>query len=181
MKINDTFIKGLKIIEPNIFRDSRGTFIKTFTDSFFQENGLVIDIKETYYSISHQDVIRGMHFQIPPHDHIKLIYVPYGSILDVVLDIRKNSPTYGSYFSTEISSHNGKVLIVPKGLAHGFKSLENNTNVVYMQTTGYSQEHDCGIKYNSFNFDWQCTDPKMSERDNAFAPFDAFESPFIDE
>lgn len=181
MKINDTFIKGLKIIEPNIFRDSRGMFIKTFTDSFFQENGLVIDIKETYYSISHQDVIRGMHFQIPPHDHIKLIYVPYGSILDVVLDIRKNSPTYGSYFSTEISSHNGKVLIVPKGLAHGFKSLENNTNVVYMQTTGYSQEHDCGIKYNSFNFDWQCTDPKMSERDNAFAPFDAFESPFIDE
>lgn len=181
MKINDTFIKGLKIIEPNIFRDSRGMFIKTFTDSFFQENGLVIDIKETYYSISHQDVIRGMHFQIPPHDHIKLIYVPYGSILDVVLDIRKNSPTYGSYFSTEISSHNGKVLIVPKGLAHGFKSLEDNTNVMYMQTTGYSQEHDCGIKYNSFNFDWQCTDPKMSERDNAFAPFDAFESPFIDE
>ncbi|WP_294876623.1 MULTISPECIES: dTDP-4-dehydrorhamnose 3,5-epimerase family protein [unclassified Sulfurospirillum] len=181
MKINDTFIKGLKIIEPNIFRDSRGMFIKTFTDSFFQENGLVIDIKETYYSISHQDVIRGMHFQIPPHEHIKLIYVPCGSILDVVLDIRKNSPTYGHYFSTEISASNGKVLIVPKGLAHGFKSLENNTNVVYMQTTGYSQEHDCGIKYNSFNFDWKCTDPKMSERDNAFAPFDAFESPFIDE
>jgi len=181
MKINDTFIKGLKIIEPNIFQDSRGMFIKTFNDGFFQENGLVIDIKETYYSISHQDVIRGMHFQIPPHDHIKLIYVPYGSILDVVLDLRKKSPTYGSYFSVEISSHNGKVLIVPKGLAHGFKSLEDNTNVVYMQTTGYSQEHDCGIKYNSFNFDWKCTDPKMSERDNAFAPFDAFESPFTDE
>jgi len=181
MKIIDTFIKGLKILEPNIFQDSRGMFIKTFTDSFFQENGFVIDIKETYYSISHQDVIRGMHFQTPPHDHVKLIYVPHGSILDVVLDIRKNSPTYGLYFSTEISAHNGKVLIVPKGLAHGFKSLEDNTNVTYMQTTGYSQEHDCGIKYNSFNFDWECSDPKMSDRDNAFTTFGAFESPFTDE
>jgi len=179
MKIIDTSINGLKIMEPNIFRDSRGMFIKTFTDSFFQENGLVIDIKETYYSISHQDVIRGMHFQIPPYDHIKLIYVPYGSILDVVLDIRKNSPTYGHYFSTEISSINGKILIVPQGLAHGFKSLEDSTNVVYMQTTGYSQEHDCGIKYNSFNFDWKCAEPKMSERDNSFVAFSEFETPFI--
>lgn len=179
MKIIDTSIAGLKIIEPKIFRDNRGVFIKTFTDDFFQKNGLDISVKETYYSISHQNVIRGMHFQIPPDDHIKLVYVPKGKIIDVVLDIRKNSPTYGDYFSTEISSNNGKILVVSKGLAHGFKSLEDETIVVYMQTTSYSQAHDCGLKYDSFNFDWKCIDPKISERDNAFVPFSSFDTPFI--
>ena len=135
MKIINTAIKGLKILEPRIFEDSRGKFIKTFTNDFFQENGLDIDIKETYYSISHKDVIRGMHFQTPPYEHIKLVYVPAGKIMDVVLDIRKNSPTFGGFFSCELSSDNGKVLIIPKGLAHGFKSLEDNTNVTYMQTS----------------------------------------------
>lgn len=181
MKIIDTFINGLKIIEPNIFHDDRGLFIKTFTDEFFQKNGLDISIKETYYSISHQNVIRGMHFQIPPHDHVKLVHVTHGSILDVVLDIRKDSPTYGEYFSTELSLSNGKIIIIPKGLAHGFKSLDNNTSVVYMQTTCYSQEHDCGIQYDSFNFDWQCNTPIVSPRDKSFSHFDIFKTPFIDE
>ena len=179
MKLIETKISGLKILEPRVFEDTRGKFIKTFNDTFFKEQGLDIQIKESYYSISHKNVLRGMHFQTPPHDHLKIIYVPYGKIIDVVLDIRKNSPTYGESFDIELSSENAKVLIIPKGLAHGFKSLEDNTNVTYMQTSGYSPECDAGIKYDSFGYDWDMNDTKISERDLNFEKFDSFDSPFI--
>lgn len=179
MKIVETPIIGLKILEPKIFKDSRGRFIKTFTDDFFKDHGLDIAIKETYYSLSHKDVIRGMHFQTPPFEHVKLVYVPSGKIIDVVLDIRKNSSTYGKHFSLEVSSDNGKVLIIPKGLAHGFKSLRDNTNVTYMQTTGYAPNNDAGIKFDSFGFNWECEKPKLSDRDCSFELFDTFDSPFI--
>lgn len=178
MKLIKTSIKGLLILEPKIFEDARGKFIKTFTNDFFKKNNVNIQIQETYYSISNKDVIRGMHFQTPPHDHIKIVYVPTGKIIDVVLDIRKSSSTYGQYFSTELSSDNGKILIIPQGLAHGFKSLEDNTNVTYMQTTVYAPNNDAGIKYNSFGFDWQCEKAQLSPRDLAFETLDEFQTPF---
>ncbi len=181
VKIINTEIEGLRILEPRIFKDTRGKFIKTFTDLFFKENGLDIEIKETYYSISHKNVIRGMHFQTPPYEHIKLVYVPYGKIIDVVLDIRKNSPTYGESFSLEISSENGRVLIIPKGLAHGFKSLEDNTNVTYMQTTAYALNNDAGIRFDSFGFDWKLENPELSQRDISFLTLEEFKTPFVSE
>lgn len=179
MKIIDTPIIGLKILEPKIFEDDRGKFIKTFNDKFFKENNLNIHIKETYYSISHKNVIRGMHFQTPPYDHIKLVYVAAGEIIDVVIDIRKNSPTYGNYFQTNLSSKNGKILIIPKGFAHGFKSLYDNTNVTYIQTSLYSSKNDCGIRYDSFGFNWECCDPQLSQRDLTFITLDKFNTPFV--
>jgi dTDP-4-dehydrorhamnose 3,5-epimerase len=179
MKIIDTTLDGLKILEPIIFEDTRGKFIKIFTNDFFKEKGLDINIQETYYSISHKNVIRGMHFQTPPYEHVKLVYVPNGKILDVILDIRKCSPTFGKYFSCELSSENGRVLIIPKGLAHGFKSLEDNTNVTYMQTTCYAPNNDVGIRYDSFGFDWRCDNPKLSNRDQSFPTLLEFESPFV--
>jgi dTDP-4-dehydrorhamnose 3,5-epimerase/CDP-3, 6-dideoxy-D-glycero-D-glycero-4-hexulose-5-epimerase len=179
MKVLNTEISGLKIIEPNIFEDNRGKFVKTFNDSFFREIGIDIDIKESYYSISQKDVIRGMHFQIPPYEHTKIVYVPYGRVLDTVLDIRKGSPTYGSVFSIELSSQNGKFLVIPAGLAHGFKSLEDNTNVTYLQTTVYSPEYDFGIKYDSFGFNWKCENKNISQRDLSFPLFKDFNSPFV--
>jgi len=179
MKIIDTEIFGLKIIEPRVFEDIRGKFIKTFTDDFFQEAGLDIEIKETYYSLSNRDVIRGMHFQTPPYDHIKIVYVPHGKIVDVVLDIREGSPSYGQFFSIELSSENNKILVIPKGLAHGFKSLEDNTNVTYMQTTSYAPNNDDGIRYDSFGFDWNCSHPKLSDRDLGLSKFKEFKSPFF--
>jgi len=179
LKIIQTSIEGLQILEPRVFEDSRGKFIKTFNNDFFKENGLDIDIKETYYSLSHKDVLRGMHFQTPPHDHLKLVYVPLGKIIDVVLDIRKGSATYGKSFEVELSSDNARILIIPKGLAHGFKSLENNTNVTYMQTSGYAPECDAGLRYDSFSYDWNLTNPQMSDRDKEFENFSDFDSPFI--
>lgn len=179
LRIVDTKINGLKILEPIVFEDTRGKFIKTFNDAFFKEHGMDIQINESYYSISHKDVIRGMHFQTPPHDHLKLVYVPHGRIIDVVLDIRKNSLTYGESFEIELSSANAKILIIPKGFAHGFKSLDDNTNVTYMQTSGYVPGCDEGIKFDSFGYDWNLLDAKMSERDLSFEDFDTFDSPFV--
>lgn len=179
MKIIDTDIVGLKILEPRVFEDSRGRFIKTFNNDFFMEHNLNIHIKETYYSLSHKDVIRGIHFQTPPFEHTKLVYVPSGKILDVVFDIRKNSPTYGKYFSMELSSDNAKVLIIPKGMAHGFKSLQDNTNVTYMQTACYAPNNDAGIRFDSIGFDWKCENPKLSERDISFETFSEFKTPFV--
>ncbi len=179
MQIIDTHIPGLKVFEPRVFEDIRGKFIKTFNNNFFKEHGLEIFIKETYYSISHKDVIRGMHFQTPPYEHIKIVYVPFGKILDVVLDIREGSPTFGKSFDIELSGENGKILIIPKGLAHGFKSLEDNTNVTYMQTTTYAPNNDDGIRYDTFSFDWGCENVKVSERDLSFKAFNEFKTPFI--
>ncbi|MFZ2889617.1 dTDP-4-dehydrorhamnose 3,5-epimerase [Sulfuricurvum sp.] len=174
-----TSIQGLKILKPKIFDDTRGRFIKTYNSDFFYANGLNLTIKETYYSISHKGVIRGMHFQTPPYDCIKIVYVPRGKINDVVLDIRKNSPTYGNYFTVELSAENGNILIIPKGLAHGFKSLEDNTNVTYMQTSCYAPNNDCGIHYDSFGFDWEIQSPQLSDRDLSFSSLVQFDSPFI--
>lgn len=178
MKLIETPIKDLFILKSNVFNDIRGSFIKTFNEKFFKKNNLDIEIKECYYSISKKNVIRGMHFQKPPFDHIKLVYVTNGSILDVVLDIRKNSSTFGKYFSIYLDANDRQILIIPKGLAHGFKSLEDNTIVHYMQTSCYNKEYDDGIKYDSFGFDWKCESPIISDRDRNFKKFSEYKTPF---
>jgi dTDP-4-dehydrorhamnose 3,5-epimerase/CDP-3, 6-dideoxy-D-glycero-D-glycero-4-hexulose-5-epimerase len=178
MLIEDTTIKGLKIISSKVMKDSRGSFLKTFNDKIFTSHAINLSIKETYFSVSHKDVIRGMHFQIPPHEHIKIVYVPAGRILDVVLDLRNGSPTYGETYSVEISAKNGKAILIPSGLAHGFKSLADNTITTYMQTSCYAPKHDCGVRYDSFNFEFDCETPIISERDLSFNNFNDFKTPF---
>jgi dTDP-4-dehydrorhamnose 3,5-epimerase/CDP-3, 6-dideoxy-D-glycero-D-glycero-4-hexulose-5-epimerase len=178
MIIEDTRIAGLNVINSKVLEDNRGSFLKTFNDELFKSHDINFNIKETYYSVSHKNVIRGMHFQIPPHDHIKLVYVPSGIILDVVLDLRNGSPTYGETYSVELSAKNGKVILIPSGLAHGFKSLADNTITTYMQTSRYAPDHDVGIRFNSFNFGWNCETPIISERDLSFDDLNSFNSPF---
>lgn len=180
MKFIQTKLEGLCVVESPIFEDVRGKFVKSFNSDMFNANGIDIDIKESYYSLSQKNVIRGMHFQTPPYDHVKIVYVPSGSICDVVLDIRKESPTYGEYFSIILSDENGKGLVIPKGFAHGFLSLQDNTNVTYMQTTGYAPNHDSGIKYNSFGYEWGVKNPIVSDRDTALESFTTFQTPFVD-
>jgi dTDP-4-dehydrorhamnose 3,5-epimerase len=177
MKINEFGIPGVFLIENSVFSDERGRFIKTFSDEFFKDNNISFCSKEIYYSISHKNVIRGMHFQTPRMEHAKLIYLTSGEIIDVVLDLRKKSPTFGKSASIKLSADN-KSLFVPVGCAHGFKSLHDYTVVVYNQTSCYSKEHDSGILWNSFGFDWEIDDPIMSERDKSFTSFNNFSTPF---
>ena len=119
-----------------------------------------------------------MHFHLPPKDHAKLVYVTSGSILDVVLDLRKKSPTYGKYVQVELSQENHRMMYIPSGCAHGFLSLENKTCTVYLQTGMYSQKHDTGLLHDSFGMDWDIVKPIISKRDKSFISFKDFITPF---
>lgn len=131
MKMIETPFDGLYVLETVNFTDTRGAFQKLFNKEFFIENGLDCDFCEFYYSVNKKGVIRGMHFQLPPHDHTKLVYVSQGRILDVVVDLRKTSKTYKQHFSIELDAKNGKYLYIPKGFAHGFASLDDGSIVNY--------------------------------------------------
>jgi len=178
MEIYPTDISGLMILKNPIFKDIRGFFQKIFSFNEFENNNLNVDFKEFYYSVSHKNVIRGMHFQTPPYEHSKLVFVNQGSVIDVVVDLRKLSPTYGKYFSIELTDSNEVALYIPIGLAHGFCSKMDNTIVNYLQTTVYSQKNDKGVLYNSFGFDWQIEHPILSDRDLTFQSFHHFKTPF---
>jgi dTDP-4-dehydrorhamnose 3,5-epimerase/CDP-3, 6-dideoxy-D-glycero-D-glycero-4-hexulose-5-epimerase len=134
----------------------------------FEKLSLESDFAELCYSISKKDVIRGMHFQAPPMEHIKMVYIINGKILDVCLDLRRASETYGKYFSCVLSGEDDKYLYIPKGIAHGFASLEDNSIVHYAQTTCYSRKHDSGVRYDSFGFNWNIENPIVSDRDRSF-------------
>jgi len=179
MEFVKTDIEGLYLIKPRVLGDSRGRFVKTFHADTFKEYGLKYDFKESYYSTSQKDVLRGMHFQTPPHDHEKMVYVTTGSILDLVVDIRKNSATYGKYVSQKLTSENGYIFYIPRGCAHGFLSLEDNTNVTYMQTSMYAPNNDGGINPQSIGFDWGVENPITSDRDLTFDNLVDFNTPFI--
>ena len=174
MTIEKTLLKGVFIINSFNAIDDRGLFVKTFNKNIFNELEMDFEIRESYFSISKNNVIRGMHFQLPPHDHDKLVYVPKGAILDVVVDLRKNSLTYQKYISVELSDQNKKSIFIPKGLAHGFKSLADDTITVYNVSSEYCTPADEGIAYNSFGFDWQIEEPIISRRDKEFQEFSFF-------
>jgi dTDP-4-dehydrorhamnose 3,5-epimerase/CDP-3, 6-dideoxy-D-glycero-D-glycero-4-hexulose-5-epimerase len=174
LTIESTILEGVYIINNFSVKDERGLFVKTYNKYFFDEASLVFDIKESYLSISKKNVIRGMHFQLPPYGHEKLVYVARGAIIDVVVDLRKSSPTYKKHISVELSSDNKRSIFIPKGLAHGFRTLINDTMTVYNVSTEYNPSADSGIHYNSFGFEWQLKNPIMSKRDETFQGLNAF-------
>lgn len=151
---------------------------KIFNHDFFKDNNLATDFKECYFSVNKKDVIRGMHFQTPPYDHVKVVYVSQGRILDAVVDIRISSPTYGKHFTIELAGNSGKFLYIPKGLAHGFASLVDNTIVNYLQTSCYAPDNDCGIRSDSCGIKWPIANPIVSGRDLTFMTLEDFKSPF---
>jgi len=163
-----TSIDGLLVLSNQVFVDERGKFKKILSKDDFDALSLESNFAELYYSISKKNVIRGMHFQTPPMDHIKMVYVISGKILDVCLDLRRESMTFGKYFSCVLSGDDDKYLYIPKGIAHGFAALEDNSIVHYAQTTGYSKAHDFGIRYDSFGFNWNIESPIISDRDKSF-------------
>jgi dTDP-4-dehydrorhamnose 3,5-epimerase/CDP-3, 6-dideoxy-D-glycero-D-glycero-4-hexulose-5-epimerase len=173
-----TCLEGLFILTNSIFHDIRGSFKKLLSKDAFEKLSLESDFVELYYSINKINVIRGMHFQIPPMDHVKLVYVIAGKIHDVCLDLRHNSETFGKYFDCMLSGNDNKYLYIPKGIAHGFASLESNTVVHYAQTSCYSKEHDSGIRYDSFGFTWNVHNPIISDRDKSFPNFIEFHTKF---
>lgn len=171
-------LNGAFIVELPAFHDDRGSFIKTFHETTLAEYGIKFNLRESYFSLSKKDVIRGMHFQLPPHQHAKIVFCPQGAILDVIIDLRKGSPTYRQYYAEELTADNNKAYYIPEGFAHGFKSLTDDAITYYLVSSEYSKEHDTGILYNSFGFDWGVDDPVISERDLSFMNLEDFPIPF---
>lgn len=171
-------LKDACVIDLPAFKDERGDFVKTFHDTILKENGIDFTLKESYFSHSVKDTIRGMHFQLPPHQHAKIVFCPEGAILDVIVDLRKDSATYGQYYAQELSSANNKAYYIPEGFAHGFKALTEGAITYYLVSSEYSKDHDTGILYNSFGFDWGVEHPIISPRDLSFPELSSFSSPF---
>lgn len=178
MKIKKLSINGCLEIQLNIIEDMRGRFVKTFNRDCYLSEKLETNFAEEYYSISKKNVIRGMHFQAPPHDHIKIVYCIDGEVFDVVLDLRTNSPTYGVVNTVNLSSKKGNLIYIPKGVAHGFCVTSEEATLVYKVSTVHAPNLDEGIAWDSVAIDWPTKNPIISDRDKSFSPFASFISPF---
>lgn len=178
MKITETNFPGVYIIDNFYQYDIRGNFIKLYNEDQFQELGIDMQLKEIYYSTSQKDVIRGMHFQLPPHEHAKIVHVIKGSVTDVLVDLRKESTHYRKVMEIYLTGNRPRSVFIPKGIAHGFKCMENNTIMLYQVSSGYSPAHDAGIAWDSIGYDWRIADPIISERDSHFITLKEFDSPF---
>lgn len=178
MEIIDTALDAIKIIRTNVIEDTRGSFQKLYHKNQFKNFGIYENFDEKYISVSRKNVIRGMHFQTPPNDHSKIVSCINGTALDVALDIRKDSSTYGQFFSVEISKENGLMVYIPKGFAHGFIAKTDDCALLYQVSSVHSPKSDKGILWSSFGYDWGILKPLLSERDKSFLPFSSFKSPF---
>lgn len=178
LHIEDTSIPEVKLIKQFKAADHRGEFVKPFHQIDLQAGGIDFCMKESFYSISKKNVIRGMHFHLPPFEHEKIVFCTQGAILDVALDLRTDAATYGRYVCRELSQQNAEALLIPKGFAHGFLTLTENATTFYFISGEYHAASDGGVMYDSFGFIWPVEAPVMSERDKHFPTFNDFKSPF---
>jgi dTDP-4-dehydrorhamnose 3,5-epimerase len=169
MPIIKTEFPGLVIFEPTVFKDSRGYFFESYSERAFHAEGITTRFVQDNQSKSSYGVIRGLHYQLNPHAQTKLVRALSGKILDVAVDIRTGSPTYGKAFSLELSAENNKQLLIPKGFAHGFSVLSETAEVMYKCDEFYHKESEAGIIYNdaALHIDWQIPADKaiISEKD----------------
>jgi len=180
MKISKTFIEDLLIIEPQLFNDNRGFFHESYNKKNLDKNINIVFVQDNE-SKSIKGVIRGLHFQIPPFEQTKLVRCVSGNILDVAVDLRKNSKTYGKFFSIELSFENNKQLFIPKGFAHGFQVLSNEAIVNYKVDEYYNPDSDLGIIWNDrhLSIDWNLDlKPILSSKDLKLISFKELKSPF---
>ena len=180
MKINKTFIEDLLIIEPQLFKDNRGFFYESYNKNNLDKVINVVFVQDNE-SKSNKGVIRGLHFQLPPFEQTKLVRCISGKILDVVVDLRTNSKTYGKSFSIELSSENNKQLFVPNGFAHGFQVLSEEAIVNYKVDNFYNPKSESGIIWNDkdLSIEWNLDlKPNLSFKDLKLISFKELKSPF---
>ncbi|MAZ55102.1 MAG: dTDP-4-dehydrorhamnose 3,5-epimerase [Flavobacteriales bacterium] len=180
MELKKTKIEGLIIIKPQIHSDERGYFYESYNKVFLKKKGLDFNFIQDNQSLSHKGVLRGLHFQAPPFEQGKLVRVIQGSVLDIAVDIRSSSPTYGKYESVVLSGENKTQFWIPPGFAHGFITLENNTIFCYKCTAIYSKKSEGSILWNDphLNINWKINEPIVSNKDKKAKLFENFKSPF---
>jgi dTDP-4-dehydrorhamnose 3,5-epimerase len=180
MEVIETKIKDLLIIKPKVFADARGYFFESYNETIFKQNGIVANFVQDNQSLSSTGVLRGLHFQAPPHDQGKLVRVITGAVLDVAVDIRKNSSTYGQHVTIELTEENKTMFYIPPGFAHGFLTLRDNTIFSYKCTNVYNKASEGCVLWNDsdLNINWDVANPILSEKDLVGTPFKEFNSPF---
>ena len=178
MEFVSTDMPGLLQVSLSRHDDVRGRFVKVFHEPTYRSNGLATHFSEEFYSQSSRRVLRGLHFQTPPHESIKLVYCVEGCVLDAVVDLRRNSPTFGQHRCFELDAQRPSALYIPSGLAHGFYVLSDSALMVYKVTEPYSPDHDLGIRWDSCAIPWQDADPIISSRDSRFPEFKNYQTPF---
>jgi dTDP-4-dehydrorhamnose 3,5-epimerase len=178
--ITETPIAGLLLLKPPVFTDARGYFTETYNQAAFEGFGIHGNFVQDNQSASQKGALRGLHFQKPPHAQAKLVRVITGAVLDVVVDIRKASETYGVAYTIELSGENFLQLYVPEGFAHGFLTLEDNTIFAYKCSQGYNKDSEAGLMWNdpALAIQWGTNEPFLSDKDKHFGGFNEFESPF---
>ena len=181
MEVTRFNIEGPLLFKPQIFYDDRGYFFESYNEEVFHSLGLQKKFVQDNQSSSHKNVLRGLHFQHPPFDQGKLVRVLKGSVYDVAVDIRKNSPTFGQHLRVELGAFNNFIFWIPPGFAHGFLSLEEDTIFLYKCTNVYHKESESGILWNDedLSIDWGCdATPIVSEKDMELPSFQELESRF---
>ncbi len=179
MQIEKTSFDGLLIIKPNVYSDDRGYFMESYKQKVYEKLTGVSFVQDNE-SRSQKGVIRGLHFQNPPFAQAKLIRVISGSILDVVVDLRKDSKTFGKHYKLILTSENKQQFFIPEGYAHGFLSLEDNTIILYKCSEYYHKESEDALLWNDeiLNINWEVDNPIITEKDSNAKKFSIFESPF---
>jgi dTDP-4-dehydrorhamnose 3,5-epimerase len=182
MKFTKTSIVGLVIIEPRVFGDERGYFLESYNEKEFEQAICKVSFVQDNESKSSKGVLRGLHFQKPPFNQAKLVRCIEGRVLDVAVDIRKGSPTYGKHVAIELSGENKKQVYVPRGFAHGFSVLSETAIFAYKVDNKYAPESDSGIRYDDteLGIDWGLPQEKvqLSEKDKELPSFKDLDSPF---
>ena len=183
MDVKEFEIEGVKLITPRKFGDARGFFMETYNAQRYKEAGIEVDFVQDNMSLSRvKGVIRGLHFQVPPHPQAKLVSVLDGRILDVAVDLRRGSATYGRHVAAELDAESGAQLFVPAGFAHGFCTLEPDTRVSYKVSGLYAPDCDAGIKWDDpdLGIDWpvRSDEATVSEKDGKLPSFADFDTPF---
>lgn len=180
MEVIETKIKDLFIIKPRVFADERGYFFESYNEAVFKQNGIDANFVQDNQSLSNAGVLRGLHFQAPPFAQGKLVRVITGAVLDVAVDIRKNSPTYGEHVAVELTEENKTMFYIPPGFAHGFLTLRDNTIFSYKCTGLYNKASEGTIQWNDkkININWNIANPILSEKDLNGLSLEDFKSPF---
>jgi len=178
MDFKKTTLEGAVLIEPKVFEDNRGFFLESYSKKLFAENGIKDDFVQDNHSLSvEKGVLRGLHFQLSPNAQAKLVRVVAGSVYDVIVDLRENSSTFGKWEGFTLSAKNKQMLYVPRGFAHAFCTLEEDTEFVYKVDNFYAPESDSGIIWNdpTLNIDWPLEgEPIVSEKDSNLQTFEDF-------
>jgi len=180
MEITKFDIEGPLLIKPRVFHDERGYFYESFNESTFKNLGLDFKFVQDNQSNSSKNVLRGLHYQLPPYDQGKLVRVVKGSVRDIAVDIRRISPTFGQYISIDLTAESNTIFWIPPGFAHGFLSLEDDTLFMYKCTNLYHKESECGIIWNDpeLNINWGIANPIVSDKDLELATFNNLDSRF---